>query len=120
MSKAIEVRDVTKIYRLYEKNTDRLKESLGLTKKNLHRDFYALRGVSFDVERGQSVGIIGTNGSGKSTVLKIITGVLTPSSGTVSVNGTVSALLELGAGFNMEYTVIENIYLNGTMIGFSK
>ena len=115
MSKAIEVRDVTKIYRLYEKNTDRLKESLGLTKKNLHRDFYALRGVSFDVERGQSVGIIGTNGSGKSTVLKIITGVLTPSSGTVSVNGTVSALLELGAGFNMEYTGIENIYMNGTM-----
>ena len=120
MSKAIEVRDVTKIYRLYEKNTDRLKESLGLTKKNLHRDFYALRGVSFDVERGQSVGIIGTNGSGKSTVLKIITGVLTPSSGTVSVNGTVSALLELGAGFNMEYTGIENIYMNGTMMGFTK
>ena len=120
MSKAIEVKDVTKIYRLYDKNTDRLKESLGLTRKNLHKDFYALKGVSFDVEKGQSVGIIGTNGSGKSTILKIITGVLTPTGGEVNVRGTVSALLELGAGFNMEYTGIENIYMNGTMMGFSK
>ena len=120
MSKAIEVRDVEKVYRLYDKNTDRLKESLGLTKKKLHKDFYALKGVSFDVEEGRSVGIIGTNGSGKSTMLKIITGVLTPTSGTVSVRGKVSALLELGAGFNMEYTGIENIYMNGTMMGFTK
>lgn len=120
MSKAIEVKDVAKVYRLYDKNTDRLKESLGLTKRNLHKDFYALKGVSFDVEKGQSVGIIGTNGSGKSTILKIITGVLTPTSGEVNVRGTVSALLELGAGFNMEYTGIENIYMNGTMMGFSK
>ena len=120
MSKAIEVRDVTKVYRLYDKNTDRLKEALGLTHKCLHKDFYALNGVSFDVEEGQSVGIIGTNGSGKSTMLKIITGVLTPTSGQVAVRGKVSALLELGAGFNMEYTGIENIYMNGTMMGFSK
>lgn len=120
MSKAIEVKNVAKVYRLYDKNTDRLKESLGLTRKNLHKDFYALKGVSFDVEKGQSVGIIGTNGSGKSTILKIITGVLTPTSGEVNVRGTVSALLELGAGFNMEYTGIENIYMNGTMMGFSK
>ena len=120
MSKAIEVRDVTKVYRLYDKNTDRLKEALGLTKKCLHKDFYALNGVSFDVEEGQSVGIIGTNGSGKSTMLKIITGVLTPTSGQVAVRGKVSALLELGAGFNSEYTGIENIYMNGTMMGFSK
>ncbi len=120
MSKAIEVRDVTKVYRLYDKNTDRLKESLGLTHKCLHKDFYALNGVSFDVEEGQSVGIIGTNGSGKSTMLKIITGVLTPTSGEVTVRGKVSALLELGAGFNSEYTGIENIYMNGTMMGFSK
>ncbi len=120
MSKAIEVRDVTKVYRLYEKNTDRLKESLGLTRKNLHKDFYALKNVSFDVEEGQSVGIIGTNGSGKSTMLKIITGVLTPTGGEVSVRGKVSALLELGAGFNSEYTGIENIYMNGTMMGFTK
>ncbi len=120
MSNAIEVRNITKIYRLYDKNTDRLKESLGLTKKNLHKDFYALRDVSFDVEKGQSVGIIGTNGSGKSTMLKIITGVLTPTMGVARVEGKVSALLELGAGFNMEYTGIENIYMNGTMMGFSK
>ncbi len=120
MSKAIEVRDVTKVYRLYDKNSDRLKEALGLTHKCLHKDFYALNGVSFDVEEGQSVGIIGTNGSGKSTMLKIITGVLTPTSGQVAVRGKVSALLELGAGFNSEYTGIENIYMNGTMMGFSK
>ena len=120
MSKAIEVRDVTKVYRLYDKNTDRLKEALGLTHKCLHKDFYALNGVSFDVEEGQSVGIIGTNGSGKSTMLKIITGVLTPTSGQVTVRGKVSALLELGAGFNSEYTGIENIYMNGTMMGFTR
>ncbi len=120
MSKAIEVRNVTKIYRLYDRNMDRLKESLGLTKKNLHKDFYALRDVSFDVEKGQSVGIIGTNGSGKSTMLKIITGVLTPTMGEARVEGKVSALLELGAGFNSEYTGIENIYMNGTMMGFTK
>ena len=120
MSKAIEVRDVTKVYRLYDKNTDRLKEALGLTHKCLHKDFYALNGVSFDVEEGQSVGIIGTNGSGKSTMLKIITGVLTPTSGHVTVRGKVSALLELGAGFNSEYTGIENIYMNGTMMGFTR
>ena len=120
MSKAIEVRDVTKVYRLYDKNTDRLRESLGLTHKCLHKDFYALKNVSFDVEEGQSVGIIGTNGSGKSTMLKIITGVLTPTGGELSVRGKVSALLELGAGFNSEYTGIENIYMNGTMMGFTK
>ncbi len=120
MSKAIEVRNVTKVYRLYDRNMDRLKESLGLTRKNLHKDFYALRDVSFDVEKGQSVGIIGTNGSGKSTMLKIITGVLTPTLGAVQVEGKISALLELGAGFNSEYTGIENIYMNGTMMGFTK
>lgn len=76
--------------------------------------------VSFQVGQGETVGIIGTNGSGKSTILKIITGVLNPTDGEVKVNGRISALLELGAGFNMEYTGIENIYLNGTMIGFTK
>lgn len=116
---AIEVRDVTKIYRLYSKPSDRLLEAFSL-KKNRHRDFYALNGVSFNVEKGTTVGVIGTNGSGKSTILKIITGVLTPSEGTVRVNGTVSALLELGAGFNMEYTGMENIYLNGTMMGYTR
>ncbi|MDO5415878.1 MAG: ABC transporter ATP-binding protein [Lachnospiraceae bacterium] len=117
---AISVRDVAKIYRLYEKPIDRLKESLSLTHKGYHKDFFALNGISFTVEKGQTVGIIGTNGSGKSTILKIITGVLTPTSGEVSVNGKISALLELGAGFNMDYTGIENIYMNGTMMGYTK
>lgn len=117
---AIEVKDVTKIYKLYDKPIDRLKESLSLRHREYHRDFYALQGISFTVEKGQTVGIIGTNGSGKSTILKIITGVLTPTAGQVQVNGKVSALLELGAGFNQDYTGIENIYMNGTMMGYSK
>lgn len=117
---AIEVRDVTKIYKLYEKPIDRLKESLSLFHKRYHKDFHALNGISFEVEKGQTVGIIGTNGSGKSTILKIITGVLTPTSGEVRVDGKISALLELGAGFNSDYTGIENIYMNGTMMGYSR
>lgn len=117
---AITVQDVTKIYRLYDKPIDRLKESISLTHKSYHKDFYALNGLSFTVEKGQTVGIIGTNGSGKSTILKIITGVLTPTTGTVAVDGKISALLELGAGFNSDYTGIENIYMNGTMIGFTR
>lgn len=117
---AIRVDDVSKLYKLYDKPSDRLKESLGLTRKKLYKEHYALHNVSFDVKRGETVGIIGTNGSGKSTILKIITGVLNPSGGHVEIDGRISALLELGAGFNMEYTGIENIYLNGTMIGFSR
>jgi len=117
---AIEVKDVTKVYRLYEKPIDRLKESLSLTHKSYHKDFFALNQISFRVKKGETVGIIGTNGSGKSTILKIITGVLTPTSGTAVVDGVISALLELGAGFNMDYTGIENIYMNGTMMGFSR
>ena len=117
---AIDVRDVTKIYKLYDKPIDRLKESLNPLHRNYHRDFYALNHISFQVKKGETVGIIGTNGSGKSTILKIITGVLTPTTGTVQVDGVISALLELGAGFNMDYTGIENIYMNGTMMGFSR
>ena len=118
--KAIQVQNLTKMYKLYDKPSDRLKESLGLSRKKKYREHYALRNVSFDIEEGECVGIIGTNGSGKSTILKIITGVLSPTDGEVTVNGRISALLELGAGFNMEYTGLENIYLNGTMIGFTK
>ena len=117
---AISVRDVTKVYRLYDKPIDRLKESVSISHKNYHRDFYALKGLSFQVKKGETVGIIGTNGSGKSTILKIITGVLTPTSGQVDVDGKISALLELGAGFNMDYTGIENVYMNGTMMGYTK
>lgn len=116
----IHVSDLCKVYKLYNKPSDRLKESLGLTRKKKYREHYALKHVSFDVHRGECVGIIGTNGSGKSTILKIITGVLNKTSGEMKVDGRISALLELGAGFNMEYTGIENIYLNGTMIGFSE
>ena len=117
---AIRISHLTKLYKLYDKPTDRLKEALGLTRQKRYRELYALNDVSFDVHRGETVGIIGTNGSGKSTILKIITGVLSQTSGEVEVNGRISALLELGAGFNMEYTGLENVYLNGTMIGFTK
>lgn len=119
-SYAIEVRNVNKIYRLYDKPTDRLKEAFSITRKKRSREHRALKDLSFEVKKGETVGIIGTNGAGKSTILKIITGVLNPTSGTVNIEGRISALLELGAGFNMEYTGIENVYLNGTMIGFSK
>lgn len=115
---AIQVKHLDKMYKLYNKPSDRLKEALGM--KVPVREHYALRDVSFDVKRGETVGIIGTNGSGKSTILKIITGVLNPTGGEVTVDGRISALLELGTGFNMEYTGIENVYLNGTMMGFSK
>ena len=117
---AIQVRDLNKIYKLYDRPMDRLKEALGLSRKKRYKEHYALRNINMDIRQGETVGIIGTNGSGKSTILKIITGVLNPTSGNVEVNGRISALLELGAGFNMEYNGIENIYLNGTMIGFSK
>ena len=121
MSKiAISVKNLTKIYKLYDKPIDRLKETLSITKKKYHREHYALRDISFDVKEGESVGIIGTNGSGKSTILKIITGVLNQTSGELKVKGKISALLELGAGFNLEYTGMENIYLNGTMMGYTK
>lgn len=117
---AISVQDVTKIYRLYDKPIDRLLEAMSITKKTYHKKFFALDKISFEIEKGTTVGIIGTNGSGKSTILKIITGVLNPSSGKVEVDGNISALLELGAGFNMDYTGIENIYMNGTMMGFGR
>ena len=99
---------------------DRLKESLSLTHKNYHTDHFALEDISLEVHKGECVGIIGTNGSGKSTLLKIVTGVLNPTSGNVELKGRVSAILELGAGFNMEYTGIENIFLNGTMLGYTE
>lgn len=117
---AIHVEGLNKVYKLYDHNRDRLFDSLGLSRKKKFREHYALKDVDLDIYQGECVGIIGTNGSGKSTILKIITGVLNETSGTVQVNGRISALLELGAGFNMEYNGIENVYLNGTMIGFSE
>lgn len=117
---AIEVKDVRKMYKLYERPRDRMKDAFGFgKKKQLYKSHYALNGVSLEIYKGETVGIIGTNGSGKSTILKIITGVLNPTSGKVKVNGRISALLELGAGFNPEYNGVENVYLNGTMMGFT-
>mgnify|MGYP002575784030 FL=1 len=116
---AITVKDLKKVYKLYDKPSDRFKEAFGLTRKKA-KEHYALNGVSLEIFQGETVGIIGTNGSGKSTILKIITGVLSPTSGEINVSGRISALLELGAGFNMEYNGIENVYLNGTMMGFSQ
>lgn len=120
MENIVVVKNLTKIYELYNKPIDRLKESISLTHKNYHKDFYALHDINFEVKKGESFGIIGINGSGKSTLLKIITGVLSKTRGEVEVYGKVAALLELGAGFNMDYTGIENIYMNGTMMGFTK
>lgn len=116
---AIKVQNLSKVYKLYDKPIDRLKESLHPFKKKYHKDFYALNDVSFEIKKGETVGIIGKNGAGKSTLLKIITGVLTPSSGHVHVNGRIASLLELGAGFNPEYTGVENIYLQGTLMGYT-
>ena len=119
-SYAIKVNGIKKKYKLYEKKLDRLKDALGLSFLSHFKEHWALKGVSFNVEKGECIGIIGTNGAGKSTILKIITGVVSPTEGNVEIDGRISALLELGAGFNLEYTGIENIYLNGTMMGFTK
>ena len=117
---AIEVNHVSKIYKLFDKPFDKVKESFSITKKKHYQEFYALKDISFSVKKGETFGIIGTNGSGKSTLLKILTGVVTPNSGDIKVNGKISALLELGAGFNPKYTGMENIYLNGTTMGYTK
>lgn len=115
---AIQVKNVSKIYKLYHRPSDRLIDTFGLPGRKKFKEHRALNNVSFEVKKGETLGIIGTNGSGKSTVLKIITGVLNPTEGDVVIDGRISALLELGAGFNMEYTGRQNVYLNGMMMGF--
>ena len=117
---SIKVSGISKIYKLYGKSIDKVKEAFSLTRKKRYEEFYALNQISFEVYKGETFGIVGTNGSGKSTLLKIITGVVKPNSGTIHIDGKVSALLELGAGFNPEYTGMENIYLNGTTMGYSR
>ncbi len=117
---AIKVENLSKVYKLYNAPIDRMKEALHPFKKSYHKEFYALNDLSFEIKKGETVGIIGKNGSGKSTLLKIITGVLTPTAGKVAVNGRISALLELGAGFNPEYTGMENIYFQGNLMGFER
>jgi len=117
---AIKVENLTKVYKLYDTPFLRLKEALNPFGKKYHKDFYALNDVSLQVNKGDTVGIIGQNGAGKSTLLKIITGVITPTSGTSTVNGRISALLELGAGFNPLISGLENVYFNGTLAGYNK
>lgn len=117
---AINVEHISKVYKLYRGKVDRLKDALHIGGAKNYQEYHALSDVSFEVKRGETVGLVGTNGAGKSTLLKTITGVLTPTSGQIEVNGKISALLELGAGFNMEYTGLENIYFNGTLLGYTK
>ena len=116
----IRIDHLSKEYRLYDRKKDRLAEALSPFHKQRHRIHSALRDVNMTIRKGETVGVIGVNGSGKSTLLKILTGVVTPTHGTVEVKGRVSALLELGAGFNPEYTGMENIYLNGTMMNIER
>lgn len=120
MPAAIRVESVAKQYRIYNRPVDRLKESLTRGRWKTHREFWALSNISFEVEAGTTTGIIGPNGSGKSTLLQIITGTLEPTHGTVWHNGRIAALLELGAGFNPEFTGIENIFMNSALMGLSK
>ncbi|MDP1527460.1 MAG: ABC transporter ATP-binding protein [Rhodocyclaceae bacterium] len=117
---AISVRNLTKTYRFFGHPGDRVKQFFSLGLKQYHREFTALKDVSFDIKKGETVGIIGRNGSGKSTLLQLICGILKPTSGIVQVNGRISALLELGAGFNPEFTGRENVYFQGALMGFSK
>lgn len=117
---AIKIENLSKVYKIFDKPIDRMKEALHPFHKRYSKDFYALKNISFTLKKGETLGIIGKNGAGKSTLLKIITGVLTPSSGKIQVNGRIASLLELGAGFNPEMTGVENIYMNGTLMGYSK
>lgn len=116
----IKVSNVTKTYALYDKPSDRFMEAIRPSKRSYHREFHALKNIDFTIEKGENVGIIGRNGAGKSTLLKIITGLISPTSGSVEINGRISAIIELGAGFNPEYTGLENIYLNGMIKGMSR
>ena len=117
---AVKLENISKFYKLYKEPKDRLKEALHPFGKKYHKEFYSLSRINLEIKKGEIFGIVGRNGAGKSTLLKLITGVLQPSSGKVLVNGNVSALLELGGGFNPEFTGIQNIYFSGTMMGFSR
>jgi len=117
---AIQMSHITKTYNMYTKPSDRFKEALSPSKKSYHDVFYALHDVNMDIKKGEMIGFIGENGSGKSTLLKIITGVLTPTNGDMKIEGKISALLELGSGFNPEYSGYENIFLYGLVLGFTR
>ncbi|RJP74837.1 MAG: ABC transporter ATP-binding protein [Desulfobacteraceae bacterium] len=117
---AISVRNVTKTYKLYTYPIERVKEAFHPFRKSYHHPFHALTDISIDIQKGETAGIIGRNGSGKSTLLQVICGILQPSSGSVSTNGRISALLELGAGFNPEFTGRQNVYINAAILGLSR
>ena len=117
---AIHAQNLGKAFQLYEKPIDRLKQMLMRGRRRYYKEFAALHDVSFELQKGEVLGLIGRNGAGKSTLLQLICGTLTPTSGQVSVHGRVAALLELGAGFNPEFTGRENIYLNASILGLSK
>jgi lipopolysaccharide transport system ATP-binding protein len=116
---AVDFQDVSKSYAIYDSPGNRLKELLSLNRLKRHRDFWALHDVSFDVKRGETFCIVGENGSGKSTLLQMVAGILQPTRGTVGVHGRVAALLELGAGFNPEFSGRDNVYLNASILGFT-
>lgn len=118
-NKAISIKNITKSYKLYDVPFDRVKEAFSLSHKIYSSEKCVLKNITLDINAGDVVGIVGTNGAGKSTLLKLVTGVLTPTTGSIEINGKIAALLELGTGFNPEFTGIKNIFLNGTMMGFS-
>src|ERR1041385_8600880 len=120
MVSALGVENVSKQYRIYDRPADRLKESLTRGRMRRHREFWALRDLSFEIQAGTTVGIIGQNGCGKSTLLQIISGTLTPTHGNVWSHGRIAALLELGAGFNPEFTGVENVFMNASLMGLSR
>lgn len=119
-NKSITINNISKMYKMYDKPQDRLKQFFYKNRKKLYREFWALNDVSFSVSSGTTLGIIGRNGSGKSTLLQIIAGTLQASSGTLNIKGRIAALLELGSGFNPEFTGRENVYLNGSIMGLSE
>ncbi|MGA2741968.1 MAG: ABC transporter ATP-binding protein [Bryobacteraceae bacterium] len=114
------LQNVSKLYKLYRRPADRLRESLPFTKRKFHTDFWALRDIGFQVEKGETLALVGPNGSGKSTLLQIVAGILQPTKGRVVTRGRIAALLELGAGFNPEFSGRENVFLNGEIMGLSR
>ena len=117
---AIALEQVSKHYKLFERKADRMREALHPFKKRYHKEFYALNDISLEVKKGEILGIVGMNGSGKSTLLKVISGIIPPSAGKVTVNGNIVPLIELGSGFNPEFTGLENVYFYNSIMGYSR
>src|SRR4051812_8826378 len=115
---AVAVQNLGKAYRIFAKPADRLKQALFRGRRNYYREHWALQDVSFEIKRGESIGILGRNGCGKSTLLQLLAGTLTPTTGEVLISGSVAPLLELGSGFNLEFSGRENVYLNAAILGF--